>query len=220
MSAFFVFAFRMLASPKLALLVIGHGSAGSASCRQVLGEATDKLKTQVEIDKAALESISDPMAYDYWLARQSRLFALAAIDVVGLSLHNPAVREVGGGVIGSPFERLLSAQGQAEFIANDICMLAFPGGPGVALIGVAPDKVGAFAAAIKQPGGRTKSCDGILAEAAKTSARAAIVVLDSCGTRQTGGGFYIKGKDRRTYALPGDYVCGGSCLEIFPYSRE
>jgi len=214
----FIFVIRLAASPRLALLAIGHGNADNPAVSAALAEAAAKFRSQFAFDKASLAKITDPMAYDYWLANQSKIFAVDGLDVVAMSLYSQAGRGAGGGVIGSPFERLLPAPGKAEFIAPDICTVAFPGGPGVALIGTEKAQAEDFLAFLNRRGQKERSAASILAMAAQTKAEAAIAILDGCGPSEPGGGFYIKRLNiKKTYKLPDSCLnlAGGFSLEVY-----
>lgn len=212
----FIFVFHLAVSSGISLLVMGYGNSDFKSSPYFLFDAITTLRRQIEGDRDALSKISDPVAIDYWLAKQSRIFAIDTVEVVALSLSSQTAIGVGGGVIGSPFEGLLPAQSKLEFITKDICIVAFPEGPGVALIGVSQEQVENFMAKLNRLDIKKRNIAKILDLAAETTAKAAIVVLDGCGLPETGGGFYIKEPHiRKEYGLPERSFSGNCCLELY-----
>lgn len=212
----FIFVFQLTVNPLVSLLVMGCGRAGIPSGHPSLLDAVAELQKQVECDKDDLEKIRDSVAIDHWLAKQSKIFAIDNVDVVALSFHNPRVSKAGGGVMGSPFEKLRPAQGQMEFITKDICIIACPEGPGVVLMGIEQDLGESFAATLNRLDKKTKTISTILNLAEETTAKAAMVMQDGCGVSETGGGFYIKkSRQKKTYVLEECSVNGNCRLEVY-----
>lgn len=215
-----IFVFRMVVSSLFSLLVVGYGNAASdiGSRHQALLAAISRLHKQIEAEKEALAKICDPVALDSWLAQKSRLFAIEAVEVIGFSASSEKVKEAGGGIIGSPYERLQAAQSQMEFITPDICIITYPGGPGVALIGVGCQAAEKFFAIVKQTDVSRRSVNHLLTLAEATAAKATLVILDGCGTGDPGGGFSIKhANSKKVYHLPGNGVSGAYSLELYIY---
>ncbi|EAX47952.1 conserved hypothetical protein [Thermosinus carboxydivorans Nor1] len=151
-----------------------------------------------------------------WLAKQGEFFTTAEIDILALSLNNQTVVEVGGGVIGSPFERVQSARGEMEFIKENICIVSYPGGPGLALIGINEEAIKKFKGIISKIEKEKPKIDKMLDLIAETPVAAAIIILDGCGTSEMGGGLYIKEINlKKVYYLPYDKVSGYFNLEIY-----
>lgn len=208
----FVFAFNLVVSPLITLLVMGYGNNDPPLFFDVILN----LRKQIESEKYALEKVKDPVAIDYWLAKQSKIFAIENIDVVALSLTNHTLKEVGGGVIGSPFEKLQPAQSQMEFIAKDICIVAFPESPGLALIGIDKHQGENFIKTLNKLDMEKYNICKLLGLAEKTAAKAAMVILDGCGLNEAGGGFFIKEMNlKKTYYVSTGRVSGECWLELY-----
>lgn len=213
----FIFVFQQVVSPLVALLVIGYGTTGSIGSHQALLAAISKLQARLACERNALERICDPAAIDFWLARQGRLFAIESIEAIALSINSQTVTAAGGGVIGSPFAELLPAPSQLEFLTQDICIVAFPGGPGVALMGINQEQGEIFITKLNQLTKGAREPSQILNLAETTPATAAVVILDGCGGQQTGGGgFFIRqSQTKKTYRVPGGSMSGACSLELY-----
>lgn len=213
-----IFVFQMVISPALSLLVMGYGMNVSEERHWLLFDAISRLLQQIEEEKDALEAVNDPVAIDFWLQKKSGLFAINDLEVLALSVKSSNVKEAGGGIIGSPYNAYQPAQGQTEFITKDICILSYPGGPGVALIGVDHKEAEKFSTALKLNLAKSDVYK-LLALADCTTAKAVMVMFDGCGGKKTGGGFSIKHMNsKKTYNLPENgSVSGTYSLEIYIY---
>lgn len=195
---------------------MGYGTAGSIGSHQALLAAISKLQARLAWEQYALERICDPAAIDFWLARQGRLFALESMAVIALSISSPTVTAAGGGVIGSPLSELLPASGRLEFLTPDIGLVAFPGGPGVALLGINQAQGEIFITKLNQLAIDNREPSQILNLAETTTAAAALVILDGCGGQPGGGGFFLRQPlTKKTYRLPGGRVSGAYSLELY-----
>ncbi|ABB14531.1 hypothetical protein [Carboxydothermus hydrogenoformans] len=212
----FVFSLNIQLSPSISFLTLGYGNYNVGSKHLPFLCAISKLRKQIEKEKNAVEMIRDPVALDYWLAKQSKFLAIDGIEVVALSLNNPLIKEPGGGVIGSPFKKLQPARGEIEFLKSDIGILTFPEGPGVALIGIDKSDFENF----RKELGKLKEVKynfcRILDLIEKTKVKTALFISDGCGLVETGGGFYIrKFNIRKFFFLPWGRVSGEYELELY-----
>lgn len=210
----FIFACQVIVSEKNTLLVMGYGCKEPSQ----LNEALLLLRNQIEVEKDRVDKMADPVAIDFWLAQKSRLFAIDGIHLVALSLNNHTVQDVGGGVIGSPFERMEPARSQLEFIEDNVCIVAFPESPGLALIGIDKEQIDDCRTYVRELDGRHCDVSDLLLLAKRINAEAGLVIFDGCGRRQKGGGLFIRKLDlHKIYSMPKQGVDGKYWLDVYKF---
>ncbi len=108
------------------LLVAGMGAPDDVDARESL---------LIEARNLVLRSPGDPWGVDLDLARFARRSCPQSVWAVGLSIHVPGVATRCGGVVGDPHQPSVHADGRGRDLGRGLSGAAYPGGPGVVVLG-------------------------------------------------------------------------------------
>ncbi|WP_068747878.1 hypothetical protein [Thermovenabulum gondwanense] len=173
--------------------------AGICPIEEIL--ETKRILNEIGRDFSA-KGIKDGFELDYKLAKHfcnetpKNLFAL------GVSIFVPWIKEASGGIIGSPREKISSAQGIIENIGNNLSLIAFPGGPGIVIEGSIEKamKILQFIEFNKTNNDLEKIYQ-IALNVMTESIPNAIIISDGCGINRTGCAAAITGNRIELYSL-------------------
>jgi len=120
------FVTRTITIQGYSLLVAGMGEVGGADARQSL---------LIEAQNLVLRSPGDPRGVDLDLARFARHSCPGSVWALGLSIHVPGVATCCGGVVGDPRQPSVCVDGRGRDLGRGLSGAAYPGGPGIVILG-------------------------------------------------------------------------------------
>lgn len=153
------------------------------------GKRYDAVASYERINEVNMGESKDEFLIDYILSKIITNLSPSWIIVVGASICIDEVSGNTGGIIGIPFAEHNSADGEIQQISDDLYLLAFPGGPGVAFQAEYFDVVLFRDVILKYKTDEFVDCEKIIRELEKIS-NLYVLVSDGSG-KNSAGAVYV-----------------------------